>query len=77
MPFSVSVLRIHPCRVSLLHERIPVLRRIAEEKKDGDERENGGIDGKQSDAHDLLVVLAEVEVLFVVEEKVLRWDGED
>jgi len=34
-------------------------------------------DGESIDIHDLLVVLTEVEVLFIVEEKVLRWDGDD
>ena len=33
MPFSVSVLRIHPGGVGLLHERIPVLRRAAEKRR--------------------------------------------
>ena len=36
-----------------------------------------GIDGKTINIHDLLVVFAQVKILFVVEEKVLRWDGDD
>jgi hypothetical protein len=39
--------------------------------------EGRGADGESINIHDLLVVLAEVEVLFVVEEKVLRWGGGD
>ena len=34
-------------------------------------------DGESIDIHNLLVVLAEVEILFIVEEKVLRWGGDD
>jgi hypothetical protein len=55
MPLPVSILRVDPCGVCLLHERIPV---------------SGRVD-------DLLVTLAEVEILLVVEEKILRWGTED
>ena len=37
-------------------------------------RKGAGVFRRQSiNIHDLLVVLAEVEVLFVVEEEILRW----
>lgn len=76
VPLSVPILRIHPRGVGLLHERIPILRRAAE--KDGDEAGKAArVDGQSINIHDLLVVLAEVEVLFVVEEKVLRWGSGD
>lgn len=69
MPLSVSILGVDPGGVSLLHERIPIFRRAA--GKEGDE-EMWRIGWKSNNIHDLLVVLAEVEILFVVEEKVLR-----
>ena len=33
--------------------------------------------GKTIGIHNLLVVFAQVKTLLVVEEKVLRWDGDD
>ena len=74
VPLSVAILGVDPCRVGLLHEGIPIFRGAA--GKDGDE---GGsrVRWKSINVHDLLVVLAEVEVLFVVEEKVLRWGKDD
>ena len=70
MPLSVSILGIDPCGVGLLHERIPVLWRAAGKEEDEQGRR---VRRRSDDIHDLLVVLAEVEILFVVEEKVLGW----
>jgi hypothetical protein len=46
MPLPVSILRVDPCGVCLLHERIPVSGRVA--ARDGDERGGCGVDGNQS-----------------------------
>ena len=74
VPFPVSVLRVHPCGVGLFHEGIPVLRRAA--RGDGYER-GSWRRRKPINIHNLLVVFAQMKILFVVEEKVLRWGGDD
>ena len=70
VPLSVSTRRVHPCGIRLFHERIPIFWWATE--KDGDERESRNW-RKPIIIHNLLVVFAQVEILFVIEEKVLRW----
>lgn len=69
VPLSVSIRRVYPRRVRLLHERIPILRWTA--GKDGDESRSRHR-WKPISIHNPLVVFAQVEIFFVVEEKVLR-----